>query len=364
VPTTHTSSALLTQLTLLRRAASANDPADIATLLQRAGGHHRFLLPLAFAGHTLESVAHGVLLIVRNWRLMLVELVPAVWIGAITWSWRAHVSGRIDLVEVHGPVAVAIAVFVVTVNLLAYWCNAVFAFTLSRHDRIDLSAAYRQARQRANVVNAWAISIGALHAYVAVFAVRWSIGGFAVALGAIAIIQMYALVALPAALAGLRRKQRLPMHERLSGLAITTALTGLAFAPGFGLNRAGVLLIGLGLPVPGGIVLTVAIILQVAATSSAQAVKLAARLSTPPPGVEGGGASSTASASPRRVSSPEGVADGSLDGPFGHASDGGRDRLDEHPPDGTAEDRDQQRSDRGVIERDHDDTDHREETGL
>ena len=367
MPTTHRGSALLAQLTLLRRAAEASDPADIALLLQRAGAHHRFLLPLAFAGHTLASVVHGVLVIARNWRLMLIELIPAVWIGAITWNWRAHVSGRIELVEVHGTVAVAIAVFVVTVNLLAYWCNAVFAFTLSQDDRSDLSAAFRQARQRANVVNAWAISIGALHAYVAVFAVRWSIGGFAVAQGMIAIIQMYALVALPAALAGLRRQRKLPIRERLSAMAITAALTGLAVAPGFGLNRAGIVLIGLGLPLLGGTVLTVAIILQVAATSSASAVKLAARLSTPPTGIEPAAdtnASATTSASPCRESSSDGVADRTVDGLIGRRADRGGNRLGDHPPDRADEDPDEQHADRGMIERDHHDTDHRDETDL
>jgi hypothetical protein len=366
---------LSAQLAVLRGAAAASDPADIARLLQRAGMHHRILLPLAFAGHTLESVVHGVLLLVRNWRLMLVELVPAVWIGAITWNWRAHVSGRLELVEVHGSVAVAVAVFVVTVNLVAYWCNAVFAFTLSQGDRIDLSAAFRQARQQAKIVNTWAISIGALHAYVAVFAVRWSIGGFAIAQGFIAIIQMYALVALPAALAGLRRRRKLPVHERLSALAITATLTGLAVAPGLGLNRAGVVLIGLGLAVPGGIVLTVAIVLQVAATSSARAVKLAANLATPAAGIErADDIDTSATASPARCgeSSPDGVADGfadgfadgSVDGSVGHPSDLGGNRLGGHPPDGTDQGRDQQRCDRRVVERDHHDTDHRENQGL
>jgi hypothetical protein len=130
-------------------------------------------------------------------------------------------------------------------------------------------------------VNAWAISIGVLHAGVAVFAVRWSLGGFAVAQAAIAVVQMYALVALPAALAGLRKQPKLPIRERLSAMAITASLAGIASAPGFGLNRAGVVLIGVGLPVVGGVVLAVAIVLQVAATSSTRAVKLAAKLSTP-----------------------------------------------------------------------------------
>jgi hypothetical protein len=48
--------------------------------------------------------------------------------------------------------------------------------------------------------------------------------------------------------------------------------------PGFGLNRIGVVLFGLGLPLLGIPVLAVAIVLQIAATSSATAVKLAAKL--------------------------------------------------------------------------------------
>jgi hypothetical protein len=270
--------AFWSQLRILRQAAVVADPADVTQRLRAAGGRSRLTLPLAFAGHALEAVVRGVLLLAGNWRLMLVELVPAVWIGAITWDWRAHVTGRVELVEVHGWVAVGIAAFVVAMNLLAYWCNAVFAFTLTQGAHIDLRAAFRDARERARIVNAWAISIGVLHAGVAVFAVRWSLSGYAVALGSIAVVQMYALVALPAALAGLPRKRKGPLRERVSSAAITATLAGIAAVPGFGLNRLAVVLIGLGLPFVGALVLAVAIVLQIAATSSAGAVKLATRL--------------------------------------------------------------------------------------
>jgi hypothetical protein len=157
----------------------------------------------------------------------------------------------------------------------------VFAFTLTQGDAVDLSAAFAQARARARIVNAWALTIGVVHAAVSVFAVRGSLGGYAVAQGAIAVVQMYALVALPAALAGLPRRRRMPVRERASSLAITATLAGVAAAPGFGLNRLGVVLIGLGLPLVGGLILAVAIVLQIAAASSASAVKLATRLSAP-----------------------------------------------------------------------------------
>jgi hypothetical protein len=269
---------LLAQLQVLRDAAEVADPAEVARRLQTAGDRSRLLLPLAFAGHALEAIVRGVLLLARNWRLVLLELVPAVWIGAITWSWRAHVTGDVELVALHGWVAVGVALFVIGVNLVAYWCNAVFAFTLTQGDRIDLRAAFRDARRRARIVNVWAISIGVLHAGVSVFAVRGSLGGYAVAQGAIAVLQMYALVALPAALAGLPRRRKLPMRDRLSSMAITGTLAGVAAVPGFGLNRIGVVLFGLGLPLLGIPVLAVAIVLQIAATSSATAVKLAAKL--------------------------------------------------------------------------------------
>jgi hypothetical protein len=60
--------------------------------------------------------------------------------------------------------------------------------------------------------------------------------------------------------------------------AVTATLTGVAAAPGFGPNRAGVILIESGVPLLGGIVLATAIVLPVAATSSTGAVKLATRL--------------------------------------------------------------------------------------
>ena len=76
----------------------------------------------------------GVKVIIVNWRLTLVELVPAVLIGLTWWDLRVHLFGVRDLAVVHDIGLVVVAVGVVVITVVFYWCNAVFAFAVENPD--------------------------------------------------------------------------------------------------------------------------------------------------------------------------------------------------------------------------------------
>ncbi len=261
-------------------AGRSADPDAVAGELRSYAQQRRWLLPVLYVGETIEAVVAGVLLLLRNWRLLLVELVPAVWLGAITWDWRARTFGELPLAEVYGAVALGVAVLVVTATVVAYWCNAVFAFTTVQPPPIDLRAAFRAATAHRRRILAWAVPIGLAHTVVAVFLTRGTLALYSVALGAVVVVQMYGLVALPVALVtgDSRRREHLTRRERISRAVVSGTLTGVASTPGFVLNRLGILMFAVGAPWAGVALLVPAVLFQVAGVASARAVQLAARV--------------------------------------------------------------------------------------
>lgn len=269
----------LTQLRRLLDTGRDADPQAVADGVRRVIGRRRWLLPLVVVGQTLDALVAGVLLLLRNWKLLLVELVPAIWLGALTWDWRARVTGRLPLAEVHGAAAVGVAVLVMAATYAAYWCNALFAFTATRPPPVDLRAAARSARAARRTIATWALLAGAAHALVAVFVTRTNLPLYSIALGAVVLVQMYGLVALPVALvAPTAARHRRTLRERAAAMVLTGAVSGVASAPGFLLNRLGLVFFAVGVPWLGMIVLVPAVLIQAAGAASARAVQLAARV--------------------------------------------------------------------------------------
>src|SRR5438093_854725 len=77
-------------------AVRSTHPASVESALKDIGGRRRWLTPLAYAG-TVAVVFDGVLLLIRNWRLTLLQLIPALWISAMTWNLRNHFLANPDI---------------------------------------------------------------------------------------------------------------------------------------------------------------------------------------------------------------------------------------------------------------------------
>ena len=91
----------------------------------------RYLAPLGYIAGGFALLFDGLKLLILNWRLTLIEIVPALWIWFTFWDLKAHYLKGRELYLVRGPLALAVAAVVVLITVAAYWCNAVFAFAVS-----------------------------------------------------------------------------------------------------------------------------------------------------------------------------------------------------------------------------------------
>ena len=265
---------------LLRSTLAGLDPDVLAERLEHVGAERRWFRPIGFVGVAMLGLAGAVVTLVRNWRLVFVEIVPAVWIGAITWQWRRVVVFGDELPAVAGWAAAGVAALVFVATAAAYWCNVTFAFTVGQPPPLSIGRAFAQAQTRARLIWTAVVVMATLHTVVVVWVVRTDVVWFAVALGAVALAQMYLLVAIPVAIVtGRIRGRRRTTSVRVRSAAASFGVSGVTSTPGLLLNRIGVLLIGLGvLRWVGFVIVAAATVLQIAGVSSATAVKLAGRL--------------------------------------------------------------------------------------
>ena len=226
---------------------------------------------------TLLLLFQGVRTIVSNWRLTLVELTPAVWIGLTWWDLRVHALRKLELTAVHGLGLVVVAVGVIGITVTCYWCNATFAMTLEPDASGSIRDAFTSARRHAHFINAWGFSVGIAHAIVSTVLVRAGLLTFSAALAAVATVMMISFVTVPARLLGGTADRTMSM--KISGTAVGGLLSVVAQTPGFLLNRIGLLLLGVqALFIPGIAIFAVGVALQTAAVSSVSAVKLSTEI--------------------------------------------------------------------------------------
>lgn len=263
----------------LIRAVVDLDPVAMEAATRQLGESKPLLAPLAWAAGTLVLVLTGVKLLILNWRLSLVQLVPAAWVWLATWNLKQHVFHGASFR--HPPVIVVVGVMalIVAVTVAAIWCNAVFAFAIDGPPPPRISTAVARAGDHARAIVGWGVLTGGGLALVSVIvpriAGRWV---FSVLMSVMLGVMLILFVAVPARILGVRRK-RLPLTESIGRAATGGALSAVAMGPAFVLDRVGLLLLGRpGLQVLGFLLLSAGAALYAAAMSSVRAVKLSMRL--------------------------------------------------------------------------------------
>ena len=262
--------------TLVQAAAAvrSTDPTQVETALKDLGGRRRWLAPLVYAAGTVAIVFDGVLLLLRNWRLTLLQLFPAMWIWVMTWNMKNHFASKpsFSTSEVF-PIAVG----VLLAAQVAYWCNGTFAYTMSRDDSGDIKGAFREARGHWGLIGGLALLTGGAQAAIWLAIPRLQADWLWVALLVMFVVQVYLFIAIPCWLVGARKTGS--RRERTTQSVTTGVLGGVASMPGFLLNRIGWLLLGSGpLGIVGGALVAIGAVLHVTASSSVRVVKLSLRL--------------------------------------------------------------------------------------
>jgi hypothetical protein len=236
------------------------------------------LAPLALAFGGVAMLFAGLKLLVTNWRLTLVQLLPAIWIWLAMYDLRLHLLRDGSAVELSGPVLIPIGAAITAITMACFFLNAVFAFAIAQPDTPQVRPAIAEARPHLRTILGTGAAVGIALAICTTVLPRADRFWFMLCLGVVVGAMMVTYVAVPARLIGLRTA-RSP-RDRFAATAVGGLLGVLVSAPPYLLGRIGLLMIGSSfLRIPGILLFAVGIILQAGATGAVRAMKMGAKLS-------------------------------------------------------------------------------------
>src|SRR5205807_4196137 len=115
----------------LVRAIRENDDAKIEEAVLRLSRTRRAFAPLGFAVGGFVLLFSGLRLIVSNWRLALVQALPAMWIWLVMDDIKAHVLHGRTLHVIRGPILIPLGLVIVGGTVACFGLNAVVAFGIA-----------------------------------------------------------------------------------------------------------------------------------------------------------------------------------------------------------------------------------------
>ena len=238
----------------------------------------RWLAPLALTVGGLAMLFQGVRTLFINWRLTVVQILPAMWIWVVMLDLKAHVlHGREFHVFKNPVVLIPLILVIAVVTAASLYLNAVFAFAIARTGPPEIRHAFALARAHLRPILVWGFGVGVLVGFSAMVVDRWGESWFALSLGIMAGVLMFAYVAVPSRLLGLQvhRSRR----DKISAAAVGGAVGAVICSPPYVLGRIAILMIGSHtLRAVAVLLLLVAVVLQTGATSAVKAVKMSAKI--------------------------------------------------------------------------------------
>ena len=112
------------------RAIREGDEAQIETSVVALSRSRRIFAPLVFAVAAIVMLFQGLRLIASNWRLLLVQVLPAMWIWLALLDLKKHAFRGEAFHTWHGGVEALLVAAIALVTAAAFYLNAVFAFAI------------------------------------------------------------------------------------------------------------------------------------------------------------------------------------------------------------------------------------------
>jgi len=272
----------LDQLKRLIQAIRDSDETAAEAAVIRLSQSNRLFAPAALAVGAVAMLFTGLKLLFTNWRLTLVQVLPAMWIWAAMLDLKLHVKahllhGGTTFYVLRGPVTVVLVLAVAAVTSASFFLNAVFALAIARPGQPEIRPAMHEARSHLKVILGWGGAVG-IGLGLSIFVVtRWGLWWFAISMSIVIAVMMICYVAVPARIVGVR-----PTYSRRDKLAagiISGAIGALVCAPGYLLGRLGLVLLGSNrLFALGVILLIIGLTLQAGTTSAVKTVKMSVKL--------------------------------------------------------------------------------------
>lgn len=266
------------RLAEIARGVRGEDEARVVRAVEELSRSRRLLAPLALVVGGVAMLFEGVKLTLSNWRLTVIQILPAAWIWVAMYDLRAHLLHGRSAEGVHGAVLVLVVLAIVLVTEACFFLNAVFGFAISRPGSPRIRPAITEARSHLPGILVWGGVFGLALALSTTVVARAGRPWFTISLGAVVGAMMVAYVAVPSRLIGLKSTGH--RRDRFWASAIG-AMAGVVVAtPPYLIGRIGLLMLGSRLLfVPGLVLFAAGVTLQAGATSAVRAVKMSARLS-------------------------------------------------------------------------------------
>jgi hypothetical protein len=243
----------------------------------RLSRSRRWLAPLAFAVGAISMLFEGLRMVCTNLRLMLVQILPAMWIWLALVDLKLHTLHGKSFHIITGPVVTLVILVIAAITAGCYFLNAVFAFAIAAPGKPEIRHGFEEAKRHQRIVLAAGFVVGVLLGFSTIVVTRWGHPWFALCLGIIVGVMMVSYVSLPARLIGAKRAGS--RKDKLVASAVGGVLGAVVSAPGYTLGRIGILMLGVrGLFVIGIVLLAIGFAFQAGATGAIKAIKFSTSL--------------------------------------------------------------------------------------
>jgi hypothetical protein len=258
-------------------AINRSDDDAVERAVLQLSSRSRWLAPLALIVGAFLMLFQGLKLLVTNWRLTLVQIIPAMWIWIAMLDIKIHLLHGKQFHVLRGPVLIPAVLAVMALTAASFYLNGVFAFAISKPGKPEIRPAFGQARRHLRVILLWGCIIGFALAFSALVTTRWGRWPFAISQSIVVGIMMLLYLAVPARMVGIEKSKN--TRDKLAATAVGGAVGAVVCSPPYMLGRFGILMLGWHYLFWVGIVLIViGATLQTAATSAVKAVKFSAKL--------------------------------------------------------------------------------------
>ncbi len=270
---------LVTQVRGLVDAINEGDDSRVEAAVVQLSQSKRIFAPLAFAIGALLMLFQGVKLLFADWRLSLIQVLPAMWIWAAMLDLKLHVITRKEFRLWYGPTALIAVLAIALLSVASFYLNAVFAFAISRPGKPAIGPAFSLARRHLAVVLSFGFVVGLALGVSVMVVPRWGLWWFAFSLSVVVAAMMLTYVTVPSRLVGIKMVSS--RHDKLTASAVAGAIGAIVCTPPYLIGRAGLLLLGTHtFFVLGVILVTLGLSLQSGATGAVKAIKMSSKLAT------------------------------------------------------------------------------------
>lgn len=267
------------QLQRMVVAIRKGDDALVESVILSLSRRSRFLAPLTLVVGAFAMLFQGVKLLFTNWRLTLIQIIPAMLIWFAMLDLKLHLFRGKSLRAIEGPILVPIVLAIAAVTAAAYFLNAVFAFSVADVHHPQIRPAFAQARRHRRTVLGWGFVIGLALGFATMVTARWGRFWFALILSIVVAVMMITYVAVPSRIIGVKSDRS--RRDKVTATAIGGAVGAVVCSPPYLLGRVGIILLGSRtFFVVGVVLLVIAVPLQTGAVTATKAVKFSAKLVT------------------------------------------------------------------------------------